>query len=166
PAPVPQPPPPSPVPVVSQLTPSPPRAPLTPPTVTPRPKAKPPRQPAPPLPALKILISAGFTGFEMTALGLMIFSLMTTWQLPVGVSAGLIGALFALLVFMQYKRLIEYWEQLIIAVISGTVLFSMPLLQAGLGGVTALLICGLVGLGCVVMGNIFLLIYSILARFL
>ncbi|HIK36325.1 MULTISPECIES: serine/threonine-protein kinase [unclassified Thermosynechococcus] len=168
PVPAPQPvtPAPSPPPVVSQPAPPPSPAPVTPPTSTPRPKAKPPRQPAPPLPALKILIGAGFTGFEMTALGLMIFSLMTAWQLPVGVSAGLIGALFAFLVFLQYKRWIEHWEQLIIAVISGAVLFSVPLLQAGLGGVTALLICGLVGLGCVVMGNIFLLIYNTLARFL
>ncbi|MFN4066504.1 MAG: protein kinase domain-containing protein [Thermosynechococcus sp.] len=165
---VPPSPPPQPVtpPVLSQLAPPPSPSPVTPPTSTPRPKAQPARQPAPPLPALKILISAGFTGFEMTALGLMIFSLMTAWQLPVGVSAGLMGALFALLVFMQYKRWIEYWEQLIIAVISGAVLFFVPLLQAGLGGVTALLICGLVGVGCVVMGNIFLLIYSILAQFL
>lgn len=168
PVPAPQPvtPAPSPPPVVSQPAPPPSPAPVTPPTSTPRPKAKPPRQPAPPLPALKILIGAGFTGFEMTALGLMIFSLMTAWQLPVGVSAGLIGALFAFLVFLQYKRWIEHWEQLIIAVISGAVLFSVPLLQAGLGGVTALLVCGLVGLGCVVMGNIFLLIYNTLARFL
>ncbi len=172
PAPVPPPPPqpvappPSPPPVVSQVAPPPSPAPVTPPTSTPRPKTKPPRQPAPPLPALKILIGAGFTGFEMTALGLMIFSLMTAWQLPVGVSAGLIGALFAFLVFLQYKRWIEHWEQLIIAVISGAVLFFVPFLQAGLGGVTALLICGLVGLGCVVMGNIFLLIYNILARLL
>lgn len=118
--------PPSPPPVVSQPAPPPSPGPVTPPTSTPRPKAKPPRQPAPPLPALKILIGAGFTGFEMTALGLMIFSLMTAWQLPVGVSAGLIGALFAFLVFLQYKRWIEHWEQLIIAVISGAVLFLSP----------------------------------------
>ncbi|WP_399370777.1 protein kinase domain-containing protein [Thermosynechococcus sp. HN-54] len=173
PAPAPPPPPqpvtPPPVspPVVSQAIPaSPSPVPVTPPTTTPRPRVRPPRQPPPPLPALKILIGAGFTGFEMTALGLMIFSLMTAWQLPVGVSAGLIGALFAFLVFLQYKRWIEHWEQLIIAVISGAVLFFVPLLQAGLGGVTALLICGLVGLGCVVVGNLFLLIYNILARLL
>lgn len=111
-------------------------------------------------------MGAGFTGFEMTALGVMIFSLMTTWQFPLGVSAGLIGGVFALLVFMQFKGWIEHWEQLIIATISGAALFFFPFLQAGLGGLTALLMCGLVGLGCMVVGNLFLLVYNILARFL
>ncbi|RMH63413.1 MAG: serine/threonine protein kinase [Cyanobacteria bacterium J003] len=177
PTPAPAPPPspqplPSPQPVTAPLPPSQvssppsPSVPIPSPKGAPPAKARPPRRPPPPLPAFKILMGAGFTGFEMAALGVMVSSLMTSWQLPLGVSAGVIGGVFALLVFMQLKGWIEHWEQLIIGTLSGAALFFFPSLQAGLGGPTALLMCGLVGLGCVVVGNIFLLIYNVLAQFL
>jgi len=154
-----------PTPAPAAAPPTAPAAPMNPPTLTPRPKPVQRRSPRPPLPALKILMAAGFTGFEITAIGLMFYSMITAWGVPLSVGAGCIGALFALLVFLQYRRIVEHWEQLIIGGITAAAVYFVPLLQGGIGALPALLVCLLVGLVCVVLGNVFLLVYSIVSRF-
>jgi len=163
--PPPAPPPATAVSVAPAAPPAPPVNIATPATTTPRPKPVRQRSPRAPLPALKILMASGFTGFEMTAIGLMCYGLMTTWGFPLSISAGLIGAIFALLVFLQYRRIVEHWEQLILGGLTAAALYFVPVLQAGLGAIPALLVCLLGGLACVVLGNVFLLVYSIISRF-
>ncbi|MDG2990276.1 protein kinase [Candidatus Synechococcus calcipolaris G9] len=143
---------------------------VAPPTTTPRPQpvkpAKPPRvrTPPPPLPIARLLSAAAFTGFEMAALGLVLRGLILEWSLSLSVGAGILGMIFALLVFLQFKGIVEKWEQLAIAIVTGLVIVYVPLLQAGLGGMMALLVCGLGGLITLVIGNIFLVIYTLLSR--
>lgn len=170
-APIPQPVPPSPSPA-NPPTVQQPGGTVAPATTTPRPQtAKPPkpprvRTPPPPLPIARLLSASAFTGFEMAALGLVLRGLILEWSFSLSVGAGILGMIFGLLVFLQFKGIVEKWEQLAIATVTGLAIFYVPLLQAGLGGMMALLVCGIGGLITLVIGNIFLVIYTLLSRLL
>ncbi|MDS3860198.1 protein kinase [Thermosynechococcaceae cyanobacterium BACA0444] len=144
------------------------------PTITPRqpqgkaPKVpkqpKPAKPPAPPLPMLKVLTGAAFTGFEAGIIGLVGHGLLTQGWASLGLVAGGVGVVLALLIFLQFKGVIEKWEQLVIAVISGAIVWFAPFLP--IVGVQALLISGMIAVGLVVIAQIFLLIYTLLSKIL
>lgn len=144
------------------------------PTITPRkrqgnppkvPKqSKPAKSPAPPLPMLKVLTGAAFTGFEAGILGLVGHGLLIQGWASLGLVAGGVGIVLALLIFLQFKGVIEKWEQLVIAVISGAIVGFAPFLP--IVGVQALLISGMIAVGLVVIAQIFLLIYTLLSKIL
>ncbi|AFY60921.1 serine/threonine-protein kinase [Synechococcus sp. PCC 6312] len=144
------------------------------PTITPRPaKGKPPnvpkppkpaKSPAPSLPMVKVLTGAAFTGFEAGILGLVGYGLLTQGWASLGLVAGGGGVVLALLIFLQFKGVIEKWEQLVIAGLSAAVAWFMPFLP--LVGVQALLVSGMIAVGLVVIAQIFLLIYTVLSKIL
>ncbi len=143
------------------------------PTITPRPRSAQnppvprsslsPKQPAPPLPMVKILAGAAFTGFEAGALTLIGQGLLAQgWSL--GLVAGVGGGILALLIFLQFKGIVEKWEQLVVAGISAAALFLSPFLSVA-GGV-ALFMAGMAAVGLMVVAQVFLLIYTLLSKVL
>ncbi len=139
------------------------------PTITPRPQpkkppkvARPPKSPAPPLPIVKVLGGAAFTGFESGVLGLVGYGLLNQGWASMGVIAGGLGALLALFIFLQFKGVIETWEQLVIATISAGLLWVLPFLP--LVGISGLIVAMMAAVGLVVVAQVFLLIYTLLSK--
>ncbi|OUC13575.1 MAG: hypothetical protein B0A82_16595 [Alkalinema sp. CACIAM 70d] len=113
---------------------------------------------APPRSTLAILGSAAFTGFEGGLLAIVLYRL----PLPIPLEARAIAwlALALMLVFLQYRRTIEKIDLVIIAALTGGLVwwFLRPVLAYWMG---ALLLAG----GCLIVTIFFLLIYRLFSAF-
>jgi serine/threonine-protein kinase len=131
--------------------------PVTPPPVVSTPQAL---SQKPAFSLVEILGGGAFTGFEG---GLLFIALRSFLSLS-GVSIGLLGMIVGILVYAQYRRIIEGKDLLIIAGITAVIVvffwrggFSLPI---------AIAIAVLAGLAGVAVTALFRLIYLLLSRLL
>lgn len=135
---------------------------VTPPPVVPPPVVTNP-QPLSRKPAfslLEILGGGAFTGFE----GGMLFIALSNILGTSGISIGLLGMIVGGLIFVQYRRIIEGKDLLILAGITGVVVVFV--VRGGFTLEFAIAIAVLAGLGGVAVTAIFRLVYLLLSRFL
>ncbi len=135
----------------------------TPTPARPAPVRQPPRH----LPALRLLNSALFTGFEGGVLLILLVSLL-------GPTLGAVGAWLLLLVVLigvQARQLIERFDLVVVAVVSTTVVAFIPQVRAafalhGLVDASMVIATGgvILALGSLVTMALFLLIYRLLSR--
>lgn len=151
-------PPPPPLPVVPAPSVTPQSAPVSPPVPTqiqrPTPTVK------PPFSILEILASAAFTGFEGGLLVMVLWSLLDTIPLSLGIA----GLPLAGLLLAQVRRWIEKWDLLIIAGISFAIVFWVGTTQGNLEAAEVIILPILTALSAVVVTSLFRLIYGILKR--
>ncbi len=131
------------------------------PTPIPSSPSPPPVIASPPFPTVKFLIGAGFTGFQATALGIILYSLTKTPLLVLGIGVMLLGGL----IFAQTRRWIENFDLVAITGISLALLWFFPVLRAGLS-VNILLFPIAIGLVSIATAALFRLVYIILSRIL
>jgi serine/threonine-protein kinase len=124
------------------------------------PKPMPPVAPRPRFSVLEILMGAAFTGFEGSLLALALTSLLS--------SPGTLAALLATagLVFLQYRRIIEGKDLLIIGVVSLLLVLFAPGLNPHLAIPQVVFFAILGAAGAVAITTLFRLIYQLLRRFL
>ncbi|MBS0017768.1 MAG: serine/threonine protein kinase [Arthrospira sp. SH-MAG29] len=151
-------PPPPPPPVVPAPSVTPQSAPVSPPV---------PTQIQPPTPTvrrpfsiLEILASAAFTGFEGGLLVMVLWSLLDTIPLSLGIA----GLLLAGLLLAQVRRWIEKWDLLIIAGISFAIVFWVGTGPGNIEATRVIILPILTALSAVVATSLFRLIYGILKR--
>lgn len=93
-------------------------------SVIPQPQSTPSITRQPLFTPLELVSSAAFTGFE----GALIFLTLKSF-LSLPVSLGLLAVIVGVIIFIQYRRLIEKWDLLIFAVISALVVWFVPALH-------------------------------------
>ncbi|MEI2423084.1 serine/threonine-protein kinase [Arthrospira platensis SPKY2] len=152
------PPPPPPPPVVPAPSVTPQSAPVSAPVAT---------QIQPPTPTLRrpfsileILASAAFTGFEGGLLVMVLWSLLDTIPLILGIA----GFLLAGLLLAQVRRWVEKWDLLIIAGISFAIIFWVGTGPGNLEVTQVIILPILTALSAVAVTALFRLIYGILKR--
>lgn len=111
---------------------------------------------------VEILASAAFTGFEGAILATSLISIFSVS----GISLGILGATVAGLIYAQTRRIIEKIDLVIIAGISGAIVYFVPLLQGGFTIGTILIVATMSSAGAIAITALFRLIYQILARLL
>ncbi|MDT9189492.1 MAG: serine/threonine-protein kinase [Limnospira sp. PMC 894.15] len=153
-----RPPPPPPPPVVPAPSVTPQSAPVSAPVAT---------QIQPPTPTLRrpfsileILASAAFTGFEGGLLVMVLWSLLDTIPLILGIA----GFLLAGLLLAQVRRWVEKWDLLIIAGISFAIIFWVGTGPGNLEVTQVIILPILTALSAVAVTALFRLIYGILKR--
>jgi serine/threonine protein kinase len=174
---------------LNEPLPPPPPPPLTTPApaVTPKTAQQPPTPPLPSAPPpvatapapsstpasrfslIEILGGAAFTGFEGSLLAIALISTLGTSLMGSGFWLGLL----AILVGLQYRRVIERWDLMIIAVITFLVITVLPFLRdwgfvANLGLSSLMGVLVLAGLGALVaiaITILFQLVYRTLSNF-
>lgn len=135
--------------------------PLNPP-VTPPPVVSPP-QPLAQKPAfslVEILAGGAFTGFE----GGLLFIALRSFLGVSGISIGVLGMIVGVLVYAQYRRILEGKDLLIIAGITGVVVVFF--LRGGFPLPIAIAIAVLAGLAGVAVTALFRLVYLLLSSLL
>lgn len=143
------------------VAPTQPPQPLQPPVVNP--SAPPIRQQR--FSLLEILFAAACTGFEG---GLLAIALVSLALLP-AISAGLVGMILGLLIYLQYRRILEGKDMPIIVVITLVAVLFPPLHKAALGLgfqnwiVSVLFVTILAGALAVAVTALFRLIYNLLS---
>jgi serine/threonine-protein kinase len=138
------------------------------PTASPTPPRKPKRQIQLSLPQFslfEILASAAFTGFEGALLYIALTSLVT-FNLGTNIIIGIWGMTLGGLIFAQIRRIIEKVDFLIIAGITATIIYFIPLLQGYLAIESILIIGVMSAAGVMGVVALFRLIYQLLSRLL
>jgi serine/threonine protein kinase len=107
------------------------------------------------------LIGAGFTGFEAALLFIALKSVLGIS----GISVGLVGMIVGGLIYMQYRRIIEGKDLLILGGITLVLLF-IPALRVGLSIPRVILAGAFVAAGAIAITVLFRLIYLLLSRLL
>ncbi|TVU54668.1 MAG: serine/threonine protein kinase [Arthrospira sp. PLM2.Bin9] len=113
-----------------------------------------------PFSILEILASAAFTGFEGGLLVMVLWSLLDTIPLSLGIA----GLLLAGLLLAQVRRWIEKWDLLIVAGISFAIVFWVGTRHGNLEVAQVIVLPILTALSAVVATSLFRLIYGILKR--
>jgi serine/threonine-protein kinase len=114
---------------------------------------------------LELFVNASFTSFEATLLYIALVSGFSAFNLGLGVSIGLWGAIVGGLIFAQYRRIIEKVDLLIIAGISLGLIFWFPVLRGGLNFTLIVSIAVLVATATIAAITIFRLVYNLMSRF-
>jgi serine/threonine protein kinase len=158
-------------PVTITQPPIPPQPSITQPPISQPPVSQPPvvTPPAPPIQAvakaqfslLEIIGSSAFTGFEGALLAIAMNSLVGLNPLTVGIWGIIVGVL----VFAQYRRIIERKDLPILVVIS-ILIMLIPALNHSAGFMATLLIGLFAGAGSISVMALFRLVYQLLSRFL
>ncbi|BAI90025.1 MULTISPECIES: serine/threonine-protein kinase [Limnospira] len=113
-----------------------------------------------PFSILEILASAAFTGFDGGLLVMVLWSLLDTIPLSLGIA----GLLLAGLLLAQVRRWIEKWDLLIVAGISFAIVFWVGTTRGNLEVAQVIILPILTALSAVVATSLFRLIYGILKR--
>lgn len=114
-----------------------------------------------PFPTLKVLLGAGFTGFEAGCLGIILYSLTKSQLLVLGIGMLLLSSL----VLAQTRRWIENFDLVVISGISLALLWFFPFFRAGLS-VKIIIVPIALGLVCIAATALFRLVYLLLSRIL
>jgi serine/threonine protein kinase len=116
---------------------------------------------APQFSLLEVIGSSGFTGFEGALLAIALNSLLGITAISVGVWGIIIGVI----IFLQYRRIIERKDLPILAILS-VLIMLIPALHNSAGFLPSLLIALFAGAGAIAVMTLFRLIYQLLARML
>lgn len=157
------------------INPSPPVQVSNPAPLAPQVSQRPSSPPAPPAPSnpnlpskrptfslVEILIRAAFTGFE----GAMLFIALSSLLALPPIRMGVWGMVMGLLVFAEFRRIIERFDFLIIAGITLAAVVFFKALQNGIPVQLVIVISVLTGAGAIAITALFRLIYLLLSRFL
>lgn len=109
----------------------------------------------------EMLAGAAFTGFE----GALLFTILRSFMGISGFSMGLLGAIVGGLIFIQYRRIIEGKDLLILGGLT-LALMLWPTLQAGMGFGSVVVVAVFAGAGAIAITALFRLIYLLLSRLL
>ncbi len=112
---------------------------------------------------VEVIGSSAFTGFEGALLAIALKSLFEGIN-PINV--GIWGIIIGVLVFLQYRRIIERKDLPILAILS-VLIMLIPALHTSGGGILPTLLIGVfAGAGAIAVMTLFRLIYQLLARML
>lgn len=127
-------------------------------------------QSAPSMSLMRLLSHAAFTGFEGTLLAIALFSLSF---LSTVISGGFWLILLGILIVLQYRRVIERVDLIIIGIVTLLVVLFVPGLQAlpflqasSSPRLLTVLLAGIVALFVVAAAIVFRLVYGLLSTFL
>ncbi|HLP88578.1 MAG TPA: serine/threonine-protein kinase [Nostocaceae cyanobacterium] len=127
----------------------------------------PPTQPPavrvqPAIPIWRLLAGGGFSGFQGALIAIALFSLIKNPFLTFGITLIILTAL----IFAQVKRWIENSDWLIIPIVSLTLIFFIPALQAGFTMANILFLATAAALVSIAVTSLFRLIYLLLSSIL